>query len=105
MGQRRAAAGASRRRLSVDWRQPSAAIRIPYELRIDRCGCGSIKIPIAIVMHEVGHVVGMFHVEGKEHVMHTGRTFKCRDVIPSPDEQYHAALIYSQTSGEQIARP
>ena len=53
------------------------------------------------MIHEVGHVVGMFHVEGKEHVMHTPADLECRDVIPSPGEQYHAALMYLQTSGNK----
>jgi len=71
------------------------------QLRMDRCGCGSTKIPIAVVIHEVGHVVGMFHVTGKAHVMHTPADLECRDVIPSPAEQYHAALIYSRPRGNK----
>lgn len=71
------------------------------QLRVDACGCGSIKIPIAVVIHEVGHVVGMFHVTGKQHVMHTPADMGCGDVIPSAAEQYHAALIYSRPRGNK----
>jgi len=71
------------------------------QLRMDRCGCGSIKIPIAVVIHEVGHAVGMFHVPGKDNIMHTPADLGCGDVIPSAAEQYHAALIYSRPRGNK----
>jgi carboxypeptidase family protein len=69
------------------------------QLLIDGCGCGSTRIPIAVVIHEVGHAVGMFHVSGKENVMHTPADLGCREVIPTAAEQYHAALIYSRPRG------
>ena len=71
------------------------------QLRIDRCGCGSIKIPIAVVMHEVGHAVGMFHVSGKQHIMNPIVDFGCKDVVPSADELYHARLIYARPRGNK----
>ena len=53
------------------------------QLRLDRCGCGSIKIPITLVMHEVGHAVGMFHVAGKGNIMNGDSWFYCREVVPT----------------------
>ena len=66
------------------------------QLRVDRCGCGSVKIPVDLVMHEVGHAVGMFHVGREGHVMNPSSDFHCRDVIPSALERHHAALIYAR---------
>jgi hypothetical protein len=71
------------------------------KLRIDRCGCGSVKIPIDVVMHEVGHAVGMFHVADRGQIMNTDEDFKCREVVPSALEQHHAALIYSRPRGNR----
>jgi hypothetical protein len=69
------------------------------QLRLERCGCGSIKIPITLVMHEVGHAVGMFHVAGKGNIMNGDSWFYCREVMPTPIEQYHARLIYARPRG------
>lgn len=71
------------------------------KLRIDRCGCGSIKIPPDLVQHEVGHAMGLFHVDGKGHVMNPILDFGCRPVLPSAIEQYHAALIYARPRGNR----
>lgn len=69
------------------------------QLRIDRCGCGSIKIPIDIVIHEIGHAVGMFHVSDRNSIMNATEFFNCRDMIPSALERHHAALIYARPRG------
>jgi len=71
------------------------------QLRIDRCGCGSIKIPMDLVMHEVGHAVGMFHVTGKSNIMTADSFYSCRDVVPAEIEQYHARLIYARRRGNK----
>jgi hypothetical protein len=71
------------------------------QIRIDRCGCGSIKIPTYFVIHEVGHAVGMFHVGGKGQIMNPVLDFNCRDVLPTAKEQYHAALIYARPRGNR----
>lgn len=71
------------------------------KLRIDRCGCGSIKIPPDVVQHEVGHAMGLFHVSGKDHIMNRNVDFGCRPVLPSALEQYHAALMYARPRGNR----
>jgi hypothetical protein len=64
------------------------------KLRLDRCGCGSIKIPADLVLHEVGHAVGLFHVEGHENVMASGVDSNCRVTLPGARETYHSQLMY-----------
>ena len=71
------------------------------KLRIDRCGCGSVKIPGDLVQHEVGHAMGMFHVSGQGNVMTSDTPVRCRPVVPSAMEQHHAALIYSRSRGNR----
>jgi hypothetical protein len=71
------------------------------KLRLDACGCGSIKVPPDVVQHEVGHAMGMFHVEGDQHIMAAGSWFNCRPVAPSAKEQFHAALMYSRPRGNR----
>jgi hypothetical protein len=71
------------------------------QLRIDVCGCGSIKVPVDVVEHEVGHAVGMFHVDGADNIMNATSTFNCRDVIPTARERYHAALMYARVRGNR----
>ena len=71
------------------------------KLRIDACGCGSVKIPLETVQHEVGHAMGLFHVDGKVHIMSPRLDGGCRAVLPSAQEQHHAALIYSRPRGNR----
>jgi hypothetical protein len=70
------------------------------QLRLERCGCGSNKVPADLVLHEVGHALGMFHVADRDSVMVSGVT-KCNQLLPSPMEQYHAALIYARPRGNR----
>ena len=71
------------------------------QLRIDVCGCGRIKVPVDLVEHEVGHAVGMFHVDGADNIMNATSTFNCRDVIPTAKERYHAAIMYARVRGNR----
>ena len=71
------------------------------KLRLDRCGCGSIKIPSDLVLHEVGHAMGLFHVEGNDDVMATAFYNNCRPTQPSAREQYHSALMYARPRGNR----
>jgi hypothetical protein len=83
------------------WSSTVGGNPMTIELRIDRCGCGSIKIPIDIVLHEIGHVVGMFDVSAPGQIMNKDEDFSCRDVIPTALEQHHAALIYARPRGNR----
>jgi Carboxypeptidase regulatory-like domain/Metallo-peptidase family M12B Reprolysin-like len=68
------------------------------KLRLDRCGCGSNKIPADLVIHEVGHAMGLFHVDGNEHVM-SNSTVSCTRNMPTAKELHHASLMYARPRG------
>jgi hypothetical protein len=68
-------------------------------LNNDVCSCGSNKIPGALVMHEVGHALGFFHVPDRNSVMYPYLPGNCPAGQLSPSEQYHAAIAYSRPRG------
>lgn len=68
-------------------------------LNSDVCACGSNKVPGALVMHEVGHALGFFHVPDRESVMYPFFPGNCPAGNPSADERYHSAIAYSRPRG------
>jgi Astacin (Peptidase family M12A) len=69
------------------------------ELVDDRCSCGSNKISGAIVMHEVGHAMGFFHVNDRGSVVYPYVPGRCPPGSRSESERYHSALAYGRTRG------
>jgi hypothetical protein len=69
------------------------------QLRLERCGCGSIKVPASVVLHEVGHAIGFFHVADRNAVMYPFATGECRQRAATPIEQLHASVAYARPRG------
>ena len=70
-------------------------------LYLDVCACGSIKIPGAVTMHEVGHALGFFHVSDRSSLMYPFATSSCPSGVLSSMETYHAAVAYSRPRGNR----
>ena len=65
----------------------------------DVCSCGSVKIPGAVVLHEVGHAMGFFHVSDRNSVMYPTLPGNCPVGEPSANERVHATVAYSRPRG------
>ena len=68
-------------------------------LNNDVCSCGSNKIPGALVLHEVGHAMGYFHVPDRNSVMYPFLPGNCPAGTLSAAEKYHAGIAYSRPRG------
>ena len=65
----------------------------------DVCTCGSRKVPGALVMHEIGHAMGFFHVGDTRSVMYPFIPGSCPAGELSTAEKHHVAIAYSRPRG------
>lgn len=63
------------------------------------CSCGAIKVPGQVVVHEVGHALGFFHVSDEKSVMYPRAPGNCPLGELSASESYHAAIAYQRPRG------
>lgn len=67
----------------------------------DVCSCGSNKIPGALVLHEVGHALGFFHVPDRNAVMYPYLPGNCPAGQLTAAEKFHAGIAYSRPRGNR----
>jgi hypothetical protein len=71
------------------------------ELTLDKCSCGSRKISPNTVSHEIAHVMGFWHVEGRGHILGaTGAGCSSfENEVITAKEADHARIAYRRPPG------
>jgi len=62
------------------------------------CRCAGLAIDPAVVRHELGHSMGMWHTDRREDLMYPQRSGSC-GFVPSAREREYAAYVYARPVG------
>ena len=71
----------------------------PGQINLYEDVCSCARIPGNVVMHEVGHALGYFHVADKASVMYPEDVSPTCAGAPSAAERFHANIAYSRPRG------
>ena len=66
---------------------------------IDRCGCGSEKVPPSLVVHQFGNAMGFWESTDPRSVMFNVIPGGCPQPVLSPAETLTAAIAYHRAVG------
>jgi hypothetical protein len=61
---------------------------------LDGCDCGSRKVSGGVIVHEVGHAMGFWHVRDRQSVMFPIIPGGCPSIALSPAERHHSTIAY-----------
>jgi hypothetical protein len=78
---------------------PIAANPGNVTFNIDRCGCGSEKVPPGLVVHQFGHAMGFWDSNDPRSVMFNIIPGGCPQPVLSPAEKLTAAIAYHRAVG------
>jgi hypothetical protein len=68
-----------------------------FYYRTANCQCAGTPFNLNIVRHELGHMLGYYHVSDAQDLMFPRQS--CPEKAPSARERYHAAIVYSRPNG------